>query len=139
MSRIVPLVMIAALAGCTAAPPGPPQPVQLDAKAQSRMAQLLSDKAPGRPSSCLPNWRTREMTVISDDTIIFRESPGRVWVQKPRNACNLLAAGPYALVTRSSTGSLCSGDIATVVDTMSGTTVGSCVMGDFVPYTRVVR
>jgi hypothetical protein len=46
-----------------------------------------------------------------------------------------LGAGHYALVTRQFSGSLCRGDIATVADLSSGMTVGSCVMGDFVPYT----
>ncbi|HEU5482208.1 MAG TPA: hypothetical protein VFU80_03820, partial [Sphingomicrobium sp.] len=72
-------------------------------------------------------------------TIIFRESPGRVWLQKPQNPCNLLSVGPYALVTRTSTAQLCRGDIGQVVDTMSGSNVGSCVMGDFVPYTMAGR
>ena len=31
---------------------------------------------------------------------------------------------------------MCSGDIATVADLRTGMTVGSCTLGDFVPYTR---
>lgn len=137
MRIVTPILMVAALSGCAYGPPAPPvQQAQLDARAQSRVAQLLSGKVAGAPESCLPNWQAREMTVISDTMIIFRASPGRVWVQTPQNACNLLSAGPYALLTRSSTGALCRGDIAQVVDTMSHTNVGSCVMGDFVPFVR---
>lgn len=134
MRRLIPLILAGAIAGCSAAPPQPAEP--LSAKQQTRLNQLLGDKVAGTPQSCLPNWRTHDMVAIDDSTIIFRESPGRVWLQKPQNPCNLLSAGPYALVTRSSTGQLCRGDIAQVVDTMSGTNVGTCVMGDFVPYTR---
>jgi hypothetical protein len=31
---------------------------------------------------------------------------------------------------------LCRGDIGQVTDTLNHTTVGSCVMGDFIPYMR---
>lgn len=134
MHTVLPLTMMAILAGCTVAPPL--APAALDAKQQSRLAQLVGGKVAGTPQSCLPNWRTHDMTAIDDMTLVFRESPGRVWVQRPQNPCNLLSAGPYALVTRNSTGQLCRGDIGQVVDTMSGTNVGSCVMGDFVPYVR---
>ena len=133
MRIVIPLVIVAAIAGCTAVPPQAAMP---DPKAQARAAQLLGGKIAGRPQSCLPNWRTHDMVAIDDNTLIFRESPGRVWLQKPQNPCNMIGMGPYALVTRGSTGQLCRGDIAQVVDTMSGTNVGSCVMGDFVPYVR---
>ena len=134
MRIIFPLLTAAILAGCAAAPP--PGPVVLDARQQARMAQLLDGKVAGQPQSCLPSWRTHNMVAIDDSTLIFQESPGRVWVQKPKNPCNMVGMGPYALVTRDSIGQLCNGDIAQVVDTMSGTNVGSCVMGDFVPYVR---
>lgn len=134
MRSIIPLTMMAIIAGCSVGPA--PAPVPLDAKQQSRMAQLLGGKVAGTPQSCLPNWRTHNMVPISDDMLIFQESPGRVWVQRPQNPCNLVSMGPYALVTRNTAGMLCRGDIAQVVDPMSGSNVGSCVMGDFVPYVR---
>lgn len=134
MRSIIPITMMAMLAGCTVGPP--PAPVALDAKQQSRMAQLLGGKVAGTPQSCLPNWRTHNMVAVSDDTLIFQESPGRVWLQRPQNPCNLVSMGPYALVTRGTTGMLCRGDIGQVVDTLSGSSAGSCVMGDFVPYVR---
>ena len=42
---------------------------------------------------------------------------------------------PLVLVTRTSGTGLCSGDIARVVDVSNGITVGSCALGEFVPYT----
>ena len=48
-----------------------------------------------------------------------------------------LASGHYALVTTPDRQSgLCRGDIAQVVDLTNGMLVGSCVLGDFIPYTR---
>ena len=134
MRQLVPLVLVAALAGCAPAPP--PVAAPFTAQQQAQVDRLLGDKVAGTPQSRLPHWRTHNMAAISDTMLVFRESPGRAWVQTPQNPCNQVSMGPYALVTQNSTGMLCRGDIAQVVDTMSGANVGSCVMGDFVPYTR---
>ena len=134
MRKIVPLVMAAILAGC--AVPAPRAPV-VDQKAQARLAQLLAGKVAGQPQSCLPTYRSNDMVVIDDYTIAFRDGTNRVWINKPAGGCNLLSGGPYALLTRSvGGGGLCRGDIAQVVDTLSGATVGGCVLSDFVPYVR---
>lgn len=134
MRSVMSLLIATSVVACAAPPPA--QTAALSAKQQARLSQQLSGKVAGRPQSCLPSWRTHDMVVIDDQTLIFRESPGRVWLQKPQNPCNLLSAGPYALVTRTSTSALCQGDIGQVLDTLSKTNVGSCVMGPFIPYTR---
>ena len=66
----------------------------------------------------------------------FKENANRVWITKPAGGCNLLSAGPYALVTRRTTGSLCRGDIGEVVDTLNHIGVGTCIFSDFIPYSR---
>jgi hypothetical protein len=134
MRYFIPHILAAGLAGCAMAPPQ--QTAAVDDRAQARLAQLVAGKVPGPPQSCLPVFRSPDMTVIDDRTIVFRESGARTWVMRPQNACNLLSAGPYALVTRRSGGQMCRGDIGQVVDPQSGASVGSCIVGDFVPYTR---
>jgi hypothetical protein len=110
------------------------------AQAQAKLNKLLAGKVPGPPQSCLPPYRQNDMIVIDDYTIAFRDGTDRVWINKPRGGCNLLSAGPYALVTHSVGGmGLCRGDIGHVVDTLSHSQVGSCVMSDFVPYTTPRR
>lgn len=137
MRRFVSIVVASAVAGCAAAPP---RAAIVDQKAQARLNQLLAGKVPGAPQSCLASYRQNDMVVIDDYTIAFRDGTNRVWIQKPKGGCNLLGAGSYALVTRSFGGmGLCRGDIAQVVDTLSHTQVGSCVMSDFVPYTTPGR
>jgi hypothetical protein len=134
MRSLVPLIIVATvLAGCTA--PSPRAQAMAQAQAQTKLNKLLAGKVPGRPQSCLAPYRQNDMIVVDDYTIAFRDGTDRVWINKPRGGCNLLSAGPYALVTRSVGGmGLCRGDIGRVVDTMSGTQVGSCVMSDFIPY-----
>jgi len=111
----------------------------VDQRAQARLNQLLAGKVPGRPQSCLAHFRADDMVVIDDYTIAFRDGTNRVWLNKPPGGCNLLSAGPYALVTHTSIGSTCRGDIASVMDTINHASVGSCVFSDFVPYTTPGR
>jgi len=105
-------------------------------KAQKELAEALAGRTPGAPVDCLPNWRTSNMEIIDDYTIIFRD--GRtVYVQNPRGGCNGIGSGAYTLVTRPfGTNQLCRGDINRVVDLRTGMGGGSCVFNAFVPYTR---
>ena len=123
----------AVLASCTAVPPPPTR----TAEAQQRYDMLLSGKVPQPPLSCLPSYRANDMILVDDDTLVFRDSGNRVYVNHMRGPCNGLANSNNALVTHEYTGpGPCSGDIARVVDTMTRMDVGSCAWGDFVPYVR---
>src|SRR6187551_68174 len=137
MRSVIPLLIVGALTGCTYAPAH--QAPMVDQRAQARLNQLLAGKVPGRPQSCLAHFRADDMVVIDDYTIAFRDGTNRVWLNKPPGGCNLLSAGPYALVTHTSIGSTCRGDIASVMDTINHASVGSCVFSDFVPYTTPGR
>lgn len=118
------------LAGCETTDS---QPDRRSAQAQATYDRMLAGKSAGRPATCLPLLRSNDMVVIDDDTILYRD--GRTtYVNKPLGGCNLLGRGSYALVTRIFGSQLCRGDIANVVDTRTGVTVGSCALGDFVPY-----
>jgi hypothetical protein len=125
------LLVGAALGACSTAP----QPGR-SAKAESHFRELVAGKVAGPAATCLPSYRARDMVVIDDQTLAFRDGSSRVWVTTLRNSCSNLGSGHYALVTRSFGSGLCSGDIAEVADLSSGFTVGSCVVGEFVPYSK---
>jgi hypothetical protein len=130
--RSIPLLLIgAALASCTTAPPQPTRTAQ----GQADYELLLAGKVAGNPISCLPSYRADDMIRIDDQTIAFRDGSSRVYVAHMRGACSNLTSGNNALVTKSFGSGLCSGDIARVVDT-NHITVGSCAFGDFIPYTK---
>ena len=133
VTRGISLLLIgSAVVSCAVAP----QPGR-SAKAEAHFQKLLAGKVAGQPASCLPTYRSTDMVVIDDQTIAFRDGSRRVWVTNLRSGCSNLGSGHYALVTRQSGGSgVCRGDIAEVADLTNGITVGSCVFGDFVPYTR---
>ena len=119
----------AVLAGCAQA--GPPEP--RTPYAQAKLDQLLAGKVAGPPMTCLQPYQARETITIDDNTILFRRG-NTVYRNELNGGCNGLGSGFYALVTRSSGAGLCRGEIATVQDVRSGVTVGSCTLGDFVPY-----
>jgi hypothetical protein len=130
------LITGAVLASCSTAPPAPTR----TAAKQQEFQQLLNGKVAAAPVSCLPHYRSGDMRVIDDNTIAFRDGSSRVYVARMQGGCANLGSGSYALVTRQyGSADLCRGDIAQVVDTLNGFTVGSCVFGDFVPYVRPRR
>ena len=125
-------VSTALLAACATAPPQP-----RTAAAERHLQQLLAGKAPGAPQTCLPFRTSSDMVIIDDSTVLFRDGGRRVWRTEMRGHCSALGSGHYTLVTRSFGGQgPCGGDIAQLVDLSSGMMVGSCVWGEFVPYTR---
>ena len=128
------LIASAALAGCSTAPYRATDTAHSEAKLQEHLA----GKTAGKAQDCLPAFRTQDMVRIDDDTILFREGSKRIYRNEINGSCNGLGSQNYTLVTKSVGGSgrLCRGDIARTVDLSSGMTVGSCVLGDFVPYTR---
>ena len=105
-------------------------------QAQAELNKLLAGKVAGKAQSCLPNYRSQNMVVIDENTILFRDGANRYWRTDVRGPCNGLGRPGTALLTRQFGGTgLCSGEIAQVVDTAQGFTVGSCAIGEFVPYT----
>lgn len=129
------ILLASVAAGCTTAVPQP-----RTAAAEQHLQRLLAGKIAGAPQSCLPSYRSSsDMVVIDGDTVLFRDGGRRVWRTEMRGHCGLLGSH-YTLVTRTFGGQgPCGGDIAQLVDLPSGMTVGSCVWGDFVPYTRAGR
>jgi hypothetical protein len=119
------------LASC--ATTGTPEP--RSPKAVAELASYLEGRVPGKPVSCLPTYRRQDMVVIDENTILFRDGANRVWRNDLRGPCGSLGRPGTALLTRQFSSSLCSGEIAQVIDTSQGFVVGSCSLGDFVPYT----
>lgn len=122
----------AILAGCSTAPESP------NPRAEQILQHHLAGKVPGPPVACLPTWRSDDMVVVDERTLIFRDSKRRVYRNTIPGGCPGLGWGHNALVFRSLTGSrLCHGEIAQVVDLTSGILAGTCALGPFVPYTSV--
>ena len=133
-AQLAPLILAAGvLAACTASLA---QPYQRTARQENELRRALAGKVAGKPVDCLPSFRSSDMQVVDDNTILFRDGR-RTYVQAPRGGCAPLGSGHYTLVTHSFGGmGLCRGDIARVVDLQNGFTVGSCALDSFVPFER---
>jgi hypothetical protein len=125
-----------AAAGCTAN--GPPDPEAARRGTAELSAALEGYEQAGPPVSCV-QLRELHGNRSAGDAIVFDGvTGGTLYVNRPPGGCPPLDSG-RALVTRTSTTQLCRGDIADIVDPVSGTHFGGCGLGDFVPYRRMRR
>ena len=133
MRRFVALALTAAtLSGC--AYNSAPQP--RSPRAAQELDRYLAGRVAGPAQSCLPTYRSQDMVVIDENTLLFRDGANRVWRTELRGGCSGLGTPGRALLTRQfGSSQLCRGEIAQVIDTSSGGfIVGSCSFGDFVPF-----
>jgi hypothetical protein len=132
MMRSVPLLIaVAALGACSTGP----QPVR-SAQAEGHLQKLLAGRVAGAPVTCLPDYQAKDMVVIDDGTILFRD--GSTYYRNDFNGgtCASLGRGNSLVTKRFGGAGLCRGDPADVVDLSSGFTVGSCTIGNFIPYAK---
>lgn len=121
----------AAVVALAAAAPGP------SARSQREFQMYTAGKVAQPAASCMPYSRGRDMVVLDDNNVLFKNGAERVYVAHLSDGChNIVGPGPYALVTKQTTGTLCHGDIAEVEDTMAHVNAGSCVFDSFTPYVR---
>ncbi|MEO6359875.1 MAG: DUF6491 family protein [Sphingomicrobium sp.] len=134
MRRMSLLIAVVALGSCSTTP----QEASYDARGEARLQQALAGKVAGKAMDCLPTYRSADMIRVDDDTLLFRDGANRVYRNELNGSCSGIGSSNYALVTNSFGGSgrICRGDIAKVVDLAAGFTVGSCVIGEFVPYSK---
>jgi hypothetical protein len=102
---------------------------------QAHLETLIAGKVAGPPISCLPNYRANDMIVVDENTLAFRSGRRQVYINHMQGGgCLNIDHGRNTLVTKTIGSGLCSGDIAQVVDLVAGIPVGSCVFGEFVPF-----
>ena len=107
-------------------------PVPLSPKA----LDVLAGRTAGKPSTCI-QLRLMGSTQIVDETAVIYKQSSRLWyVNQPENGHCTQLRPRLALITRTSTGQLCSNDLVTIADPGSPVTHGSCGLGRFVPYTK---
>ena len=129
------LILIASVclaAGCTR-----DDPVETAVDDESRLAAQLAGYEPDGPPVACVNLRDLDGNRSAGNAaIVFAGRGGRKWVNRPAGGCPTLEFG-RALRTRTTSGRLCRGDIATVFDPVPGVEYGACGLGDFEPYRRV--
>ncbi|HEX8574505.1 MAG TPA: hypothetical protein VF759_17320 [Allosphingosinicella sp.] len=130
MRKIIALTAIMATAACT------PEPMELSADDEGRLAAALDGYEQTGPAESCVNLRTlRGNRSAGEGAIIFEGQGDRVWVNRPPAGCPALTYS-RTLQTKTTTNQLCRGDIATVFDAVTGVHFGSCGLGEFTPYRR---
>ena len=125
------LLVAAAAAGCTTGP----QPMGRSAEAEAHLNQLLAGRQPGPAVDCVSTHGASNMITIDDNTVVFKDGSKLFRNDFQGGTCSGLGSRHYAFVTSSFNGNrLCRGDIAKIQDVGNGTVVGTCILGDFVPY-----
>lgn len=101
------------------------------------LAEAIAGRIAEKPQSCvLLRDLEGNRSVDNGDAIVFgSKRDDLIYVNRPAGGCPSLQFG-RSLVTKTTTGSLCRGDIADVVDLQAGFQQGSCGLGDFVPYRK---
>ncbi|MEO6432986.1 MAG: hypothetical protein ABIO29_03280 [Sphingomicrobium sp.] len=134
MRGISTLFLASMVAGCSAVPSVAPQRT---ADQQAKFVRLTGNLVAGPAMSCVPSWRTQDMTQIDSRTVGFSQTSSQVTMVHLTDGCELLNSGAYAMQTRSTGLGMCTGDIVQVVDLHNGgMTVGSCAVTAIVPYSR---
>ena len=117
------------LAGCT----GSYEPKPLTDKQAAQLDKALAGKVAGEKQSCINREPQTNLTVISNNVLLYRVSRKLVYKNELIGSCNGLTYGDIMIV-RSFGSQLCRGDFTTTASPQTGMISGSCALGDFIPY-----
>jgi hypothetical protein len=118
--RILSLLMLPAAllaAGCTQTQAEVERAQVREAGVQEKLAKELAGLVPGKPESCISQFPQKSSSGFGP-TILYRASSGLVYRSDTAGGCEGIARGDI-LVTRTSSGQLCRGDIAQTLDQTS--------------------
>ena len=140
MMRIVTLfsvlIPLAGLSGCTLTPADKARIAQRAETERADLDKALRGLTPGPRTQCISQYRTQQVRSYGP-TLVYTVSPRLKYVSHTQGGCgDVGGSGNNIFVTRTTTGQLCSGDIAQTVDRVSGFFTGSCSFGEFIPYRK---
>lgn len=126
--RFAVLSIALALAACTSSqPPETPQPRQLPVELVGRVA--------GTPQACVTIVPTQGLRISDSDRHTLLYGSGKtLWANDLGPSCGFGAND--ILVMQPLNSRYCRGDVARSVDNTSRMPGPTCILGDFVPYTR---
>lgn len=117
------------LAACT----GSYEPTPLTDKQAAKLDKALAGKVAGEKVSCINREPQSNLTVISNNVLLYRVSRKLVYKNELIGSCNGLTYGD-TMIVRSYGSQMCRGDFTTTANLQSGITTGACALGDFIPY-----
>ena len=126
------LILGTLLASCNTVPAEAPMRT---ADQQAKYTRLTNGLVAGNNMTCVPSWRTQDMSIIDGRTVGFSQTRSQVTIVNLTEGCSLLGSGAFAMQTNTTGMGLCTGDIVQVIDTMNkGMSVASCAVASITPY-----
>jgi hypothetical protein len=121
------LILVATLlvAGCAAPPPG---------AEQQRAPIELAGRRPGPPQRCVPIIQGQALRISETNRHVLIYGYGKTVWANDLGSCRFVSDD--ILVTEPFGSSYCQGDIVRSLDRVSRIPGATCVLGEFVPYTR---
>ena len=110
-------------------------PVERTARADAELVDELDGRVAGDPVSCVSQREVSGHEAVGNGLILFKGKGQVDYLNHPQGGCPTLNYG-RTLVFRTTSTRLCSGEVASVVEAVSGGSYGSCILGDFTPYAR---
>jgi hypothetical protein len=132
MSRLA-LIALVLLGGCATAESQQAE-AERRARAEVEIADTLKGLTAGEPRDCIDQTRVHSVQKFVG-TILYEYSPREIYRNNVSNGCFGLAHDDI-IVSRTPTTRLCRGEIIETVSPGANMPSGSCVLGDFIPYTR---
>jgi hypothetical protein len=102
------------------------------------MDKTLAGRTPGAPTSCIIQSQIDQTTIFDEGAILYEMKSGPDYLNTPKPRCANLRSDRF-IVSHTYSNQLCSGDILQLHDQGGGIGVGSCPLGDFVPYPKRKR
>lgn len=117
------------LAGCA----GSYAPTPLTQRQAADLDKALAGKVAGEPQTCINREPQTNLTVISNNVLLYRVSRKLVYKNELIGTCSGLTSGS-TIIVRSYGSQMCRGDMATTANLQTGITTGACAIGSFIPY-----
>lgn len=131
--RILPIIALAALAGCAASSE---MQASEQAAGQKDLAAALGDRVPGTPRDCIPTSDSDGPQIIDSRTILYKPVGRTLWRNDLASACPGLR--PYTTLIVEVHGSqICRNDRFRVLEPGTRIPGAFCMFGQFTPYERV--
>ena len=103
-------------------------------RAEAELADELEGRVAGEPVTCISQRDIRAHEAAGDGLILFEGRGDVDYLNHPQGGgCPTLRFG-RALVFRTTSTRLCAGEVASVIEPVSGGSYGSCILGEFTPY-----
>ncbi|BBF68600.1 MULTISPECIES: hypothetical protein [Sphingomonas] len=117
------------LAACT----GSYEPTPLTDKQATKLDKALAGKVAGEKVSCINREPQTNLTVISNNVLLYKVNRKLVYKNDLIGSCSGLTYGD-TMIVRSYGSQMCRGDFTTTANLQTGITTGACALGDFIPY-----